>query len=728
MSPRELLPTRTAPRAVGQRRDPAAQPGRGTVLYIEDDRAYAGLVVEQLAEQPTMPFDVEVCARLGPALDLLAERDDIVCVLLDLNLPDARSLEGVERLAGDLDAPPVVVLTGRDNDAAALTALRIGADDYLLKRHADGPALERAIRYAIERQWSRREIAERERFARSVLDSIGAQTAVLDGDGVVLAVNAAWQDSALANGGDPGACGVGANYLAVCDRSAAAGDGGAAEVARGLRAVLDRSRPIYEADYECSTPQSERWFILRATPLAQATGGAVVIHTPVTELKRTSKRLEHLALHDPLTGLPNRSLLARRLADALEGVDGHARTGLLLCDLDGFKQVNDELGHPVGDAVLVEVGRRLQGVVRPVDTVGRLSGDEFVLLVPGLDRDGVERLGERILDVFDEPLRLDDGSEVRVGLSVGLALAEAGADPDELLRDADAAMYRAKEGGRRRLQWVDDRLRSEVLERLALRRDLHRGLELDEMRCYHQPLVDLADGTLFAVESLVRWDHPTRGFLDPGRFVPGVESAGAATRLLDHVLGATLAAQRRWAEELGWTPAVTVNLTASGLRDESLADLLAHHLDAAGASPSLLWLEVGEAALAAAHSLDALGPVSELGVRLAVDEVGAGVASLPRLATLPVGLLKLSRGVVGALGVDPAAARLVEATVALAHTLGIGVAAVGIETRAQRDVLAALGCDLGQGFLLGHPEPETRLGEGLAPGRRWVGRPDAEAR
>ena len=721
MTARDVLHDARPPRPNAERPAGVGASSGGVVLYVEDDPAYASLVVEQLAEQPGLDVDVVVRDHLAPALELLGERDDIVCVLLDLNLPDTRSLEGVERLTAELGGPPVVVLTGRDNDAAALTALRIGADDYLLKRHADGPALERAIRYAIERQWSRREIAERELFARSVLDSIGAQTAVLDGEGTVLAVNALWQDFALANGGDPAACGVGANYLEVCDRAAAGGDEEAAAAARGLREVLDRSRDLFELDYECSTAEAERWFIMRATPLIQATGGAVIIHTPVTELKRTTRRLEHLALHDPLTGLPNRLLLERRLAESLEPAE-RAASALLVCDLDDFKRVNDGLGHAVGDAALVEVGRRLRSAVRPVDTVARLSGDEFVLLVPGLERTEVERLGWRVLDAFDEPMRLEDGQEVRLGLSVGLVLAEPGADPGELLRDADAAMYWAKEHGRGQLRWFDDRLRGEVLERLELKRDLNRGLELGEMVCCHQPLVDLGDGTLFAVGSLVRWHHPTRGVLDPARFVPGVETAGAAARLFDHVLGATLAAQQGWAEDLGWAPAVTVNLSASLLREASLVEAIAYRLGQAGAEPSSLWLEVPEAALAEAPSLEVLTAVTALGVRLAVDDVGAGASSLGRLAEMPADLLKIDRRVIAQLGSEPAAARLVEAVIAMGHTLGLGVVGVGIETAAQRDVLAAMGCDLGQGYLLAAPEPPALLPDGIGARRRWVGR------
>ncbi|MGM0818621.1 MAG: putative bifunctional diguanylate cyclase/phosphodiesterase, partial [Actinomycetota bacterium] len=451
---------------------------------------------------------------------------------------------------------------------------------------------------------------------------------------------------------------------------------------------------------------------------------AVVIHTPITELKRSTRRLEHLALHDPLTGLPNRVLLERRLAEALEPGAGTA-SALLVCDLDDFKRVNDGLGHAVGDAALVEVGRRLGNAVRSVDTVARLSGDEFVVLVPGLGRADVERLGGRILDAFDEPMRLDDGQEVRLGLSVGLVLAEPGADPGELLRDADAAMYWAKEHGRGQLRWFDDRLRSEVLERLELKRDLNRGLELGEMVCCHQPLIDLGDGTLAAVESLVRWHHPTRGLLDPARFVPGVETAGAAARLFDHVLAASLAAQQRWAAVLGWTPAVTVNLSPGLVREANLADVVAYRLNQAGAAPSSLWLEVPEPALAEPPDPAALVAVAGLGVRLVVDEVGAGASSLGRLAELPAELLKLDRGVVARLGAEPAAARLVEAVLAMAHTLGLGVAAVGVETAAQRDALAAMGCDLGQGYLLGSPEPPARLAEGIGARRRWVGRPGA---
>ena len=693
----------------------------GTVLCIEDDPAYAELITALLEGQPGFTHDLVHRKRLADGLALLEERDDIVCVLLDLHLPDAHGLEGLQRIAGDLDAPPVVVLTSSNDETTARTALRIGADDYLDKGVADGERLERAIRYAIERQSSRRTLTEREIFNRSVLDAIGAQTAVLDADGRIVTVNASWSDFAVANGGDPSRCGPGTDYLAICKAAAQRHEPGASRALAGIRSVIAGRRGMFELDYECSSPEERRWFTMRVTPLPSPHGGAVVFHIPITELKHTTETLQHLALHDPLTGLPNRSYLGEELTRVLaDDTDGDG-TSLLVCDLDDFKVVNDSLGHQVGDEVLVEVACRLRGAIRAGDCVARLSGDEFVLLVRNAGPAVVDALARRVTRALADPITLEGGEQITLGASIGITVAGPDDDAATLLRDADAAMYQAKQRGTGQVQWFDDRLRADVLERLDLERDLRRGLELGELFCLHQPEITVGDGTVFGFESLVRWRHPQRGLLTPNRFVPVIESAGGAGLLFEHVLDETLATQQRWEAALGWRPAVSVNLSAQQLQGTRLAETVAAALDRAGRPADRLWLEVTESAVADAASLETFTALHELGVRLAIDDFGTGWSSMARLSQFPWDLLKIDRSFVSALGTGHRADLVIEAIIAMAHTLDIAVVAEGVETSAQLQRLTAMGCDVVQGFHYARPLDADAALAGIGPDRRWVG-------
>jgi|GEM_PF-1043102 len=708
-------------RAAGPRSPTEQDDAPGTVLYVEDDLAFAELVRELLEEREGFTLEVAVATTLRDGLRQLRSRTDIVCVLLDLNLPDARALEAVEQLTADLWDPPVVVVTGTDDDASAVTALRIGADDYLVKRRVDGEQLERAISHATERQRSRRELAEREIFARSVLDAIAAETAVLDSQGRIVATNERWDHFARSNDGLPSTCGVGADYLAVCDRSAAQGHAGAAAAARGIREVLAGTREMYEQDYDCSTSWRDHWAIMRVSPLPSAVGGAVVIHTPITELKRTTAQLEHLAVHDSLTGLPNRAFLHRRLARILGDRDPEALVALLVCDLDDFKVVNDGLGHQVGDAVLIEVARRLRQSVRPEDTVARLSGDEFVVLVQTRDHESLDGIGNRVHRTLAQPIALDTGEEISLGASVGIAVAEDADDPETLLRDADAAMYRAKAQGRAQVQWFDERLREEVLERLELKRDLPAALAGGQLVCRHQPEVRLDAGTLFSAETLVRWQHPTRGLLPPNRFVPVFEAAGQAHQLFGDVLVQTLRTRQRWQAALGWAPPVAVNVSASQLKSSQLVDTVAAAIEHHSIDDGGLWLEVTESAIAEAASLETFTQLHALGVRLAIDDFGTGWSSMERLSRFPWDLLKIDGSFVRQLGTEPRAAHVVSATIAMAHVLAITVVAEGVETEQQHTQLRDMGCDIAQGFLYGRPQHADALLARIGVDGTWLG-------
>jgi diguanylate cyclase len=414
--------------------------------------------------------------------------------------------------------------------------------------------------------------------------------------------------------------------------------------------------------------------------------------------------LRHQAHYDQLTGLPNRALLMERVERALAVSATSGRPfAMLICDVDDFKDVNDGLGHPAGDQLLVEVASRLRRCVRDDDTVARFGGDEFVVLVHDADQHAVALLGERILAEMSEPVSIGGRDDLRPSISIGSALQTPGVDGDVLLSNADAAMYRAKALGGRRVCQFDAALRAQVLDRLNIATEFRGALANDELFCLHQPEIDLVGGKLFGFESLVRWRHPSRGVLLPEQFVPILETTDGTGALFDRVLQLTLRAQADWAAALGQWPNVSVNLSARQLDDSRLADTIAAALEQFSVPPESLWLEVTESALASAATFDTLHEVRELGVHLAIDDFGVGWSSMERLSTFPWDLLKIDRTFITPLGRTENAELVVNGIISLAHSLGIRTAAEGVETPEQLRQLREFGCDIVQGYLIDHP-------------------------
>jgi diguanylate cyclase (GGDEF)-like protein/PAS domain S-box-containing protein len=437
----------------------------------------------------------------------------------------------------------------------------------------------------------------------------------------------------------------------------------------------------------------------------------------VTEQRETAERLAHQALHDPLTGLPNRVLFLDRLGHALERTE---RTGLqvavLFLDLDRFKVVNDSLGHGAGDQLLVEVAHRLRTVVRPLDTVARFGGDEFTILLEDVPDEGqATQIAERIGVSISEPFDLSD-SEVFVNTSIGIALGSGAAHPPEgLVRDADAAMYRAKEKGRARYEVFDDRVRATVVERLSLESALHRALARGEFQLNYQPEVDLRTGKVVAVEALLRWRSAERGLLRPGQFITVAEETGLIVPIGSWALREACHQAKRWREQQSTVdlaggeplpmPTVWVNLSARQLAHPGLVDSVAEALAESRCDPGSICLEITESVLMgdAGSTIETVSALRDLGVRLGVDDFGTGYSSLVYLKRFPVDLLKIDRTFTDGLGREPDDTAIVTAVVGLAHSLGLTAVAEGVETADQVAALRTLGCDVGQGFFFSDP-------------------------
>jgi diguanylate cyclase (GGDEF)-like protein/PAS domain S-box-containing protein len=427
------------------------------------------------------------------------------------------------------------------------------------------------------------------------------------------------------------------------------------------------------------------------------------------ERREREDEIEHRSLHDALTALPNRTLFNDRLEHAIERLyrRGSAAAALVFVDLDNFKQVNDTLGHKAGDELLVGVAQRLREAVRPTDTVARLSGDEFVVLVEEIssERDAIAT-AERIAAGFARPFALEAASHF-VTASLGIALADGFTSAQELLENADNAMYRAKERGRARYEVFDEDMRVRAIARMRIENDLTRALDLGELSLVYQPLVLLHDQTILGVETLLRWNHPHRGPISPAEFIPVAEDSGLIDRIGRWVLEEAFREARDWAQLRPDSPPlrVAVNVSPQQLQNQRFAEMVAEILAATGVSPDSIVIEISETVLSesAEPSRETLRQLCETGLRLSIDDFGTGQASLRALTELPVGAIKVDGSFVAKLGTNEPGYNIAHATIAMATALGLRTIAEGVETVEQARSLKGLGCLAAQGNLYHEP-------------------------
>lgn len=455
------------------------------------------------------------------------------------------------------------------------------------------------------------------------------------------------------------------------------------------------------------------WIKTRAAIVYGEDGRAIRIVgslTDISERKRHEEQLLRDAFHDRLTGLPNRALLTDRLSQQIRLSDrrGAAPFTLLLLDLDNFKTINDSMGHPVGDEMLVSVARRLEAAIRPGDTVARLGGDEFAVLVEGIgDESGMALVLARLQAAIEEPLDLH-ASRIVATASVGVVLSADAADsPEEILRDADVAMYQAKQAGRRTHVVFHPDMRSAVSSRLALENQLRQAVERGEFELFYQPIIDLAKNRIAGFEALIRWRHPERGLVSPVDFIPVAEETGLIIEMGNWAIREASLRLVGWMAETGRRELfVTVNVSARQFEpDGGLLEAVGVALERTGLSPHALKLEVTESLMSrnpeAATAI--LCRLSRLGVRLAIDDFGTGYSSLSQLHRLPFNTLKIDRSFTCQIGKDPKGAGVLDAINDIAGRMGLDVVAEGVETEDERRHLARIGCKYGQGYLFARP-------------------------
>jgi diguanylate cyclase (GGDEF)-like protein/PAS domain S-box-containing protein len=475
---------------------------------------------------------------------------------------------------------------------------------------------------------------------------------------------------------------------------------------------------------------SERWLETVFNNLLgdPKVNGVVLNSRDITERQRLSEGLRKRAFHDALTGLANRA----RFEERLERVSNDTDTAVLFIDLDNFKTVNDSLGHGAGDEFLSEVARRLTTCVRMGDIVARMGGDEFAVLISGIDAQiRAPRIAERILRELAAPIELERRA-ITPSASIGIACGDSAQNAQEILRDADLALYEAKRSGKGRAQLYRPMMHAAALEQLELETDMRMALERDEFELFYQPLFRMSDGEPIGYEALMRWHHPTRGLLGPGVFIDLAEKTGLIVPLTRWALSTATNQLAIWRRRSATALEVSVNLSLVNLKDYEILNDVSAALETSEIEPSALVLEITESTVMREHDMgrEILHELKKLGVRLALDDFGTGYSSLSRLSELPFDSLKIPRPFIERITHDDQDFALTQGIVDLGHHLELTIVAEGIETPRQLASVRAIGCELAQGFLFAKPMPaastdpaQDRLtGQSIAPGASTPGK------
>ena len=679
------------------------------VLLVEDDEDDYLITRDMLDSQDRVSYDLDWDPDFASAMVTISERRHDV-YLVDYRLGEHTGLDLVRGAVADGPRAPVIILTGQSDYEADLEATSLGVTDYLVKQELTPSALERSIRYAHSHNQAIRALTRsEERYSLAVSAAHdGIWDWDLETDQIYLSPR--WHatlgraDMPHTDSEDPA---VWFDLVHSEDllRLRAAIDAHLA----GQTEHLESEHRIRHAD------GAWRWVLARGLAICGPDGSPTRMAgslSDVTDRRRAEEQLQHDALHDGLTGLPNRALFADRLDQALQrGVrDPALGAAVLFIDLDRFKLVNDSLSHAVGDHLLVAVAHRIAAVLRPGDTVARLGGDEFTILLDGVtEPEGAAVVADRLRAALRNPFSID-GHELFVTASIGMALTNARADAAELIRNADIAMYDAKRRGRGQYAVFDNSMHRRVVDRMVRENDLRTAVEQRLMPIHFQPIVDLRTGKIATLEALVRWP-PEWDYVAPLEFIPIAEDTGVIGAIGLHVLRSALESLAAWRRRglVEDDVCMSVNVSARQLEDPALPQHVRAAIAAAGVPGELLRLEITESTLM--QDPERLRPLIDevcgSGVGLYLDDFGTGYSSLSVLNTFPVEVLKIDRSFIASLVGEHArngSDAIVRSTVALAHSLGMGVIAEGIETAEQLERVRSLGCEYGQGFLFSQPQ------------------------
>jgi len=542
-----------------------------------------------------------------------------------------------------------------------------------------------------------------------VLDAIPARVALLDPDGKVLVVNAAWK------GDDDGVCcAIGTNYLDACNNVSVRNPDLSTDISVVLGDILAGRRDAASYVYPAHAAEQQRWFRAHIVPLLSgAMQGAAVVYLDITESVMAEKRLFKLAHFDALTGLPNRTLLVDRLRRAEQQANRQGgKLALIFADIDHFKKINDTLGHQSGDQLLQQFGLRLRDALRKSDTTGRMDGNEFAVILPGI-KDAAEAAlaARKLLSALEAPFSIS-GKDVFAAASLGIAIyPDDSGDAEQLLGHANAAMHRSKQQGGSSFQFFTSTMNENAQERLQLDSELRQALGRGEFEVYYQPKVSCLSGEIVGAEALLRWNHPVRGVVSPVEFIPVLEEINLIEEVGSWVLNESCRQLRQWADHGIDLPAVAVNLSARQLDRGELVTKVRATLDLHGIRPDQLELELTESLLMrnVEQVIKTLAELRQLGVRLSVDDFGTGYSSLSYLKQFPLDSVKVDRAFVQDITADPDDASITRAVITMAHQLKLKVVAEGVETEGQLALLIANQCDEIQGYFFSRPVPAAEM-------------------
>ena len=687
------------------------------LLLVEDNPGDVRLFREMFNEQGPHNTKMTHVTSMSEAEEYLAGRP-VDIILLDLGLPDVQGLGAVRRAHAAAPRVPLVVLTGLDDELMAALALQQGAQDYLIKGQIETRGLLRALRYAIERNVMEEALFEEKERAQVTLNSIGDAVGCTDIAGRITFLNlvaekmTGWLGQEVA--GRPIT-----EIFRILDATSR-------EVAQApMETAIGQSRPVHlpsncvlirrdgsEIPVEdCVSPIHDRH--------GRATGSVIVLRD-VSAARAAAKQMTHTAQHDFLTGLPNRMLLNDRVGQAIVSAPRRKKkVAVLFLDLDGFKHINDSLGHPIGDKLLQSVARRLVDCVRESDTVSRQGGDEFVVLLSEVEQaEDVAATAGRILQAVAAAHSIDQ-HDLQVNSSIGVSIyPDDGLDAETLIKNADTAMYQAKENGRQSYQFFKPAMNVRAVERQSIEGNLRRALERQEFALHYQPKIDLATGAITGAEALIRWEHPTRGMVSPAQFIPVAEDCGLMLPIGAWVFREACRQAQAWVD--AGLPAMTmaINVSAMEFRNEHFLDGLLAILRQTGLAPRSLELELTESVLMkqVGSAASILQTLREIGVQIAVDDFGTGYSSLSYLSKFPIDALKIDQSFVHQLNASGDDAIIVTAVIGMARSLKLRVVAEGVETPEQLAFLRGHQCDEAQGYYFSRPVPPLQFARLLETG------------
>ncbi len=687
------------------------------LLLIDDDPSHAEALKAALIDIADGPAKFEWVRTLSAGLDK-RNHQGVWAIFLNLSLPDSQGADTFDRLRS-LDATvPIVVLGGVNEEATCQTVMQRGAQDYLLEGHIDGYSFARAIRKIGEREVAGRELFFEKERAQVTLNSIGDAVLSTDIAGKVTYLN------------------VVAETMTGWTRAEAEGhaltdvfqiiDGATHKPVPNPLELAIRENKAVKLTPNCVLVRRDgHKFAIEdsAAPIHDRDGqirGAVIVFHDVSAARAMVMEMCHLAEHDALTDLPNRLLLNDRFTQAISMARrNQKRVAVLFLDLDGFKQINDSLGHTVGDKLLKSVAVRLLTCVRKSDTVSRWGGDEYVILLSevGQAEDAAVSATKIIAELKGE--HSIGKYRLHITASIGISTyPEGGVDAETLIKNADMAMYHAKENGRDNYQFFEKEMNSRAVARQSLEGEIRCALERDELLLHFQPKVNLKTGAITSVEALVRWQHPERGLLQPGQFLAVAEDSGLILGIGRWVLREACRQMRAWLDAGLSAVPVAVNISPREFRSADFFESVRAALKQTDLDPKFLELEITEAVLMqnAASTSSALAELKAIGVRLAVDDFGTGYSSLSYLTRFPIDALKLDQSFVRNINVNKNDAIVARTIITMGRSLKLTVIAEGVETKEQLAFLRAAGCDEAQGYYFSRPVPAEQFAKMLEAG------------